>query len=177
MTRDSRGSMSLVAVLAVVGTVVAAGVVGGVVVTDTAGLATAGNETATPTAGENATTASTSTQSAAETPTATATQTATAAETQTATATATPTPTATPEPRNVTVIIEHWEDNVGIIIQGGPDADAITELRVEGATMNTTMDLDARYPKARGTVTADTVRVIATFEDGTTQVIAKRTLE
>lgn len=153
MAGDVRGSMPLVGALVVIGVVVAAGV-GGAVGLDATQVTDAGTETTT------------------ATPTATATQTATA----TATATATPSATATSEAKNVTVIIEHWGDKVGIIIQGGADADAVTEIRVEGATMNATMDLDARYPRAKGTVTGETVRVIATFEDGTEQVIAERTL-
>lgn len=89
------------------------------------------------------------------------------------------TPTPTPEPKEVTVVIEHWEDKVGILLQSGADADAVTALHVEGAELNEPFDLSAKYPQAMGTVEpdAETVRVIATFEDGTEQVVAERDLE
>ena len=89
------------------------------------------------------------------------------------------TPTPTPEPKEVTVVIEHWEDKVGILLQSGADADAVTALRVEGAELNEPFDLSAKYPQAMGTVEpdAETVRVVATFEDGTEQVVAERDIE
>ena len=89
------------------------------------------------------------------------------------------TETPTPEPKEVTVVIEHWEDKVGILLQSGADADAVTALHVEGAELNEPFDLSAKYPQAMGTVEpdAETVRVVATFEDGTEQVVAERDLE
>lgn len=103
---------------------------------------------------------------------------ASASDTSAAAASSTATPTATPtstEPKNVSVLFERWDDKVGIVVAGGADADAITSFTVEGANMTDELDANATHPRGVGTVDAPTtVRVVATFEDGTEQVIAER---
>jgi hypothetical protein len=113
-------------------------------------------------------------QSAANTTTVTTVEPTTTA-TPTATTTAPTTTTPATNSKDVEVIIEHWDDKVGIAINGGDDVDEVASIRVEGANMTGSMGMDSEYPKAVGTVEAPTtVRVIATFEDGSEQVIAER---
>lgn len=127
----------------------------------------------------------TPTPSATATATSNATSTESSAESSTATPTdgPTPTPTATPgqsasSSRDVVVLFEHWDDKVGIVVEGGADADAVTQYTVEGAEMESTLDPEADHPRAVGTVDAPTtVRVVATFEDGTRAVVGERRIE
>jgi hypothetical protein len=101
-------------------------------------------------------------------------------ETATATpaATMTATATATPEPRNVTVRFETQGEHVMAMATGGEDLDAVESFSVTGANMTTTMDPDEDTPRTYGSADRPTtVRVTATFEDGSTQVVGEKRLD
>jgi hypothetical protein len=84
--------------------------------------------------------------------------------------------THTPEQREVHH--EVWNGTISILVTGGADLGNVSSFSVEGAAMNSTIDPTAARPSARGQIDrSTTVTVEATFEDGTTQVVAEWTFD
>lgn len=82
--------------------------------------------------------------------------------------------TPTPEPRTIDVVAEQWDDQLFLVVQSGGDLASVTAFSVSGASLNGTLDPSADHPKVRGTVDLPArVTVTATFEDGSSQVVAE----
>jgi hypothetical protein len=80
------------------------------------------------------------------------------------------------QPSAVTVVVEHWGDNVSIALQNvsALNLSAVTAVEVEGATFSQTFDLTSDYPVAQGTVNDATIlEVVVGFSDGTSVTLAE----
>jgi len=78
----------------------------------------------------------------------------------------------------VKVGYERSNESLFIVVHGGADLDAVTDLRIDGATINQGFDVSADRPRAKVLIDPPTtVTVTATFEDGTSQVIAEWSLD
>lgn len=78
------------------------------------------------------------------------------------------------EPRDVDVVAEQWNDQLFLVVTGGGDLANVTDFAVSGASLSGSLDPGADQPRVRGTVDLPTtVTVTATFEDGSSQVVAE----
>lgn len=100
--------------------------------------------------------------------------TASGAEATTTTQTTTP----EPEPRDVEMGYERANESLFVVAHGGSDLGTVTRFSVDGATVEEGFDLDDDRPRAKMTIAPPTtVTITATFEDGTSRVVAEWTFE
>lgn len=77
--------------------------------------------------------------------------------------------------RDVEIVFERAGNNISVAANGGDDLANVTEFTITNASVNGTMDPDSDYPQVTGTIDPPTtVKVEATFEDGTTQIVAEK---